>query len=71
MASDKIIIEPLNEKNAAVWFMRIKLLLIHKDLWDIEKNTPANNEKAYALLGLNVGDQYLTILSKCNSSIEF
>ena len=58
--ADKIRIEPLTVSNYATWSVRMKMLLVFKDLWKgIEPGTDAQkSELAKALIGLNVSPEY-------------
>src|SRR6476469_6442971 len=58
--ADKIRIEPLTVSNYPTWSVRMKMLLVFKDLWDgIEPGTDVKkSELAKALIGLNVSPEY-------------
>jgi hypothetical protein len=58
--ADKIRIEPLTVSNYPTWSVRMKMLLVFKDLWEgIEPGTDVKkSELAKALIGLNVSPEY-------------
>lgn len=58
--ADKIRIEPLTVSNYATWSVRMKMLLVFKDLWEgIEPGTDSKKSAlAKALIGLNVSPEY-------------
>src|SRR6476469_8289212 len=58
--ADKIRIEPLTVSNYPTWSVRMKMLLVFKDLWEgIEPGTDKKkSELAKALIGLNVSPEY-------------
>ena len=70
-SSDKVAIEPLDLDNYATWSVRMKFLLIHKGLWgavsgDVGQET--HNEKALAVITLNVKDHHLTTVATCTTA---
>jgi hypothetical protein len=58
--ADKIIIKLLTVSNYPTWSVRMKMLLVFKDLWEgIEPGTDVKkSELAKALSGLNVSSEY-------------
>jgi hypothetical protein len=58
--ADKIRIEPLTVSNYPTWSVRMKMLLMFKDLWEgIEPGTDKKkSELTKALIGLNVSPEY-------------
>lgn len=75
MTTDKgVDIEPLDLDNYGTWSKRMKYLLIHKGLWKTttgEETTEASvDQKALALICLNVKDYHLTTLDACKTAKE-
>ena len=67
--ADKIRIEPLTVSNYPTWSVRMKMLLVFKDLWKgIEPGTDVKkSELAKALIGLNVSPEYALTVEDCQS----
>ena len=74
MASDKIVIEPLDVANYSTWSMRMKLLLVHQGLWSAIEHPVGTvvdttlDSKAQALVGLHVAYHHLHTVVSANSA---
>jgi hypothetical protein len=71
MAGDHVTIEPLDVFNYATWSMRMKALLIMRDLYGTIDGTTkdeAKDQKAKAVIMLNVKDHHLAILADCKTA---
>lgn len=67
-----VTIVPLDVDNYATWSVRMRLLLTHKGVWAAVKEGTGNpnDQKALALIGLNVKDHHLMTIAECNTAKE-
>lgn len=64
-------IEKLNNKNYFNWKLKMKLVLIKEDLWDvIESERPTSDKHALAFIGLAVEDSQLIHLRDKNTAYD-
>ena len=70
MGGDYVSIEALDVDNYSIWSIRMKMLLVNKDLWAAVTTGGIQDPKALALICLNVKDHHLTMLAACATSKE-
>lgn len=73
----KVAIEPLDVDNYSTWAVRMKMLLIHKELWvavaspdSLDVTARVKLDKALSLILLNVKDHHLLTLAACATPRE-
>src|SRR3954471_1115789 len=71
---EKITLEKLDVDNYATWSVKMRFLLVARELWDpvvggADVDT-RSDQKALALIGLYVRDHHLALLSKCKTAKE-
>jgi transposase InsO family protein len=73
----RVSIEPLDVNNYATWAVRMKMLLMHKELWaavadpgSLEAAERSKLNKALSLILLNVKDHHLLTLESCQTPSE-
>ena len=73
MNADKFEIGKLNGTNYGAWKFKMRLLLVHKDLWTVVQglvNDDEKSNKALALIGLSVNDAQIVHIQDCLSAKE-
>jgi len=72
--TSKVTIEPLDVDNYVSWAIRMKMLLVHRELWvavadpdGLQEAERSKLDKALSLLLLNVKDHHLLTLASCET----
>lgn len=69
----KLMLSKLDGTNYAAWKFKVKMLLIHKDLWKVvsgEEENPGKSAKSLALIGLAVSDSQIVYVQDCATGKE-
>lgn len=72
-SSSGVRIDVLDVDNYATWAVRMRMLLIHKGLWEAVEDDQVDKEKsqkALALIVLNVADHHLSTVGACATARE-